>query len=62
MGGLGQGNACWMDPPPQKWKLRVAVSTFMALGPEMVHDEGLSYSGQSVPVVLTPLGTKEFKG
>lgn len=54
-----------MEAPPipsQEWKLGVVVSPFMALCPEMAYDEGLAYSGQSVPVVLTPRGTKEFKG
>lgn len=48
---MGQGKACRMDkrpppPRPQEWKLGVIVSPFMALGPEMAHDEGLSYLGQ----------------
>lgn len=44
-----------MDPPTPRVEVRGGFSLpFMALGPEMAHDEGPSYSGQSVSVVLTP--------
>lgn len=55
-GRLGQGNARRMDlPPPTSYvEARGGFSLpFMALGLEMAHDEGPSYSGQSVPVVLS---------
>lgn len=55
-GRLGQGNARRMDSPPPTScvEARGGFSLpFMVLGLEMAHDEGPSYSGQSVPVVLS---------
>ncbi|XP_031241087.1 coiled-coil domain-containing protein 106 isoform X1 [Mastomys coucha] len=61
MGGWDRGTLAGWTPPTPRVEVRGGC-LFMAVSPEVARDEGLFLLRSNVPVVLTPRGTKEFKG